>query len=100
MPRHRNFDSVVTWSKAGPLMQSVCTSDEIVSGKKPLASMARAVLNANEPLPWPMSKRTPRFRASSTSCFTVPWCVAGELGKGRKAWVRTSPGRSRPSTSS
>ena len=64
---HRNFDSVVTWSKAGPSMQSVCTSDEMVSGWKPLASMARAVLNANEPLPWPMSNFTPRFRASSTS---------------------------------
>ena len=32
MPMQRNFDSVVTWSKAGPSMHSVCTSDEIVSG--------------------------------------------------------------------
>ena len=91
---------VVTWSKAGPLMQSVCTSEEMVSGRKPLASMARAVLKANEPLPWPMSNLTPRLRASSTSCLTVPWWVAGELGNGRKACVRTSPGRSRPITSS
>src|SRR5919201_1716297 len=41
-PRQRNFDMVVTWSKAGPLMQSAWTSDEMVSGKKPLASIARA----------------------------------------------------------
>ena len=34
------------------------------SARKPPASMARAVLKANEPLPWPMSKITPRARAS------------------------------------
>jgi hypothetical protein len=31
-PRQRNFDMVVTWSKAGPSMHRACTSDEIVSG--------------------------------------------------------------------
>ena len=29
---HRNFDMVVTWSKAGPSMQSAWTSEEMVSG--------------------------------------------------------------------
>ncbi len=69
-------------------------------GRKPLASMARAVLKANEPLPWPMSKITPRSRARSTAGFTVPCAVAGELGKGRKQWVSTSPMRRRSTTSS
>ena len=32
IPMQRNFDIVVTWSKAGPSMQSLWTSDEIVSG--------------------------------------------------------------------
>ena len=91
---------VVTWSKAGPLMQSAWTSDEIVSGGKPLASIARAVLKAKEPMPWPMSNSTPRLRAASTAAFTVPCAVAGELGKGRKAWVSTSPGRNMAITSS
>src|SRR5262249_20184573 len=76
-------------------MQSACTSEEIVSGKKPLASMPRAVLKANEPLPWPMSKSTPRWRASMTARFTVPCAVTGAFGKGRNACVRTSPGRRR-----
>ena len=39
--------------------------------------MARAVLKANEPLPWPMSNLTPRFLASNTSRLTVPGGVAG-----------------------
>jgi hypothetical protein len=65
-----------------------------------LASIARAVLKANEPLPWPMSNSTPRSRASSTTFFTVPCAVAGVFGNGRNAWVSTSPGRNRASTSS
>ena len=40
---------VVTWSKAGPLMHRACTSEEIVSGRKPLASMARARLEGERP---------------------------------------------------
>src|SRR6202023_1590438 len=32
MPMHRNLDMVVTWSKAGPLMHRICTSEEMVSG--------------------------------------------------------------------
>jgi len=95
-----NFDIVVTRSNAGPSMHSAWTSDEIVSGMKPLASMARAVLKANDPLPWPISKITPRLRAASTAGLTLPWALAGVLGNGRNAWVSTSPGRSRLITSS
>ena len=51
MPRQRNFDIVVVWSKAGPLIDIACASDEIVSGLKPLANIARAVLKAKEPIP-------------------------------------------------
>ena len=91
---------VVTWSKAGPLMHRACTSEEIVSGRKPLASMARAVLKANDPRPWPISNLTPRARASSTSRLTAPCGPTGALGKGRKAWVRMSPGLRRWITSS
>ena len=32
IPIQRNFESVVTWSNAGPLIQSAWTSEEIVSG--------------------------------------------------------------------
>ena len=72
-----------TWSKAGPLMQSAwCTSDGDRVGQEAVGQHgARAVLKANEPLPWPMSNLTPRFRGlRAPRCFTVPWWVAGELG--------------------
>jgi hypothetical protein len=62
--------------------------------------MARAVLKANEPLPWPMSNSTPRLRASVTAGLIVPCAVHGVFGNGRKAWVRMSPGLSMASTSS
>ena len=32
MPMQRNFESVVTWSKAGPSMHKAWMSEEIVSG--------------------------------------------------------------------
>jgi hypothetical protein len=44
----------------------------MVSGAKPFASIARAVLKANDPMPWPTSNRTPRSRARRTCGFTVP----------------------------
>ena len=81
-------------------MQSACTSLDMQSGAKPLASIVRAVLNANDPMPWPMSKMTPRLRASITAGRTPPSGVVGLLGNGRKQWVRMSPGLKRSSTSS
>lgn len=78
-----------------PIDAELMTSGEIVSGKKQLANIAPAVLNANEPLPWPMSKSTRRHRTAivAFSTVTVPWAVTGALGYRRKAWVRTSLGR-------
>ena len=87
---------VVTWSKAGPLMHSACTSDEIVSGRKPLASMARAVLKANEPLPWPMSNlHAALARLEHLLLHGALRAWPASWGTGRNAWVSTSPGRSR-----
>ncbi len=59
----------------------------------------RATLKENEPMPWPTSKNTPRWRAASTSGRTWPSLVVGVLGKGRKQCVSTSPLRSRSTTS-
>ena len=81
-------------------MHSACTSEEMVSGLKPWASIVRAVFQPNDPLPWPMSNSTPRCRAASTSGLIWPSRVTGEFGKGRKQWVSTSPGRSRSTTAS
>jgi hypothetical protein len=39
---------------------------EMVSGLKPASSIARPVLNENEPAPWLISKITPRSRAFAT----------------------------------
>lgn len=100
MPRQNNFDGVVTGANAGPSMHSPWTSEEITSGSTPTASIARAVANATEPMPCPMSKITPRARVASTQGITRPWASQGMLGKGWKAWVSTSPGRSMPTTSS
>ena len=80
-------------------MQSECTSLEIQSGMKPLASIVFAVANEKEPMPWPMSKITPRLRASVTQEWIPPVGVAGLLGKGRKQCVRMSPERMRVKTS-
>ncbi len=81
-------------------MHRIWTSELITSGLKPSASIARAVWKPNEPLPWPMSKITPRSRAALTSArMSWPW-VTGALGKGRKQWVRISPLRSLGITSS
>ncbi len=41
-------------------MHRACTSEEMVSGRKPWSSMARAVFQPKEPMPWPMSNSTPR----------------------------------------
>ena len=65
----------------------------------PAASMARPVPKPNEPLPWPMSKMTPRSRAARVSSRTAPSARAGLFGKERKQCVSTSPGRSRSMTS-
>jgi hypothetical protein len=93
------LDIVVSRSNAGPSIEITCTSEEITSGRKPAASMPRVVPKPNEPPPWPMSKITPRARAARISSRTLPSGRTGALGKGRKQWVRMSPGRSRSTTS-
>ena len=99
MPSAWNLPSVCSRSKAGPLIDRMCTSDEITSGWKPAASIARQVAKPHEPAPWPMSKITPRSRAARTSGRTPPPGCDGALGNGRKQCVRMSPGRRRPITS-
>ena len=61
------FAMVVAMSNAGPVMQSRCRSVLIVVGSKPWSIARRTIGHANEPQPWPMSKTTPRSRASQTS---------------------------------
>ena len=72
-------------------MHNVWMSEEIVSGTKPSASMARAVCQPNEPFPWPTSKMTPRCRAACTAVLILPLPSIGAFGKRRKQWVSTYP---------
>ena len=74
------------------------TADDVRGN--PAVSIASAVRKPNEPLPCPMSKMTPRRRASSTSSRIRPSCCTGASGNGRKQCVRMSPRRRRVSTSS
>ena len=85
MPRHRNFDIVVSRSKAGPSMQSCGRPTRSCRAGSRSPASPRAVLKPNEPLPWPMSKITPRLRASSTACLTLPCAVARRVGEGAEA---------------
>jgi hypothetical protein len=52
--------------------------------QNPALSIASAVREPNEPLPYPMSKIAPRSRASKTSSRICPSSVTGAFGNGRK----------------
>jgi len=80
-------------------MHSTWTSELMMSGGNPATSIASATVKSNDPLPWPMSKITPRSRACQQASRTRPSAWQGALGNGLKQWVSTSPGRSSASTS-
>ena len=83
IPRCRNLDIVVRRSKAGPSTLRTCTSLDMTSGRNPAASRPRHAWKPNDPAPCPMSKVTPRSRASSASSRTPPSPRNSELGNGR-----------------
>jgi hypothetical protein len=89
--KHPNLASVL--GQSGVDLAAACTSLLMTSGRNPSVSIASAVRMPNEPLPCPMSKITPRRRASGTSSRICPSSFTGALGNGRKQCVRMSPRR-------
>ncbi len=76
-------------------MHNMCRSEEIVSGTKPPASMARPILKAKAPMPWPTSKSTPRCARRDHRRLDRALPGDRRIGKGAEAMGKDIAGTQR-----